>query len=171
MARAVRELRRGRAVRVTGLSRVYRTSPVGVRPQPAFLNMAARVTTRTGPDALMRRLLSIERGLGRTRASDFRRTAKLGRRGSTGPRVIDLDLLLWGSLVRESRLATVPHPRLHHRKFALRPIVDVDPRAVHPALGVPLSRLLARVPAGQRVRVLARGDQRRFRRLLAGRAG
>jgi len=174
LARAVRALGRGSAIRVTGVSPVYRTSPVGVVSQPPFLNAAARVRTRLKPDALVRRLLAIERQLGRVRGrSGFRGSAKPGRsplRGAEGsgrPRVIDLDLLLWGNAIHRSRLATVPHPRLHRRRFALRPIVALDPGAWHPVLGVPLRRLLARVPRSQRARALPAPDQRRFRRLMA----
>jgi 2-amino-4-hydroxy-6-hydroxymethyldihydropteridine diphosphokinase len=139
---------------------VYRSSPVGLRAQPPFLNAAARVRTRLAPDALVRRLLAVERRLGRRRT-----TASRG-----GPRVIDLDLLLWGDVIRRSRVATVPHPRLHRRRFALRPIVAVDPAAMHPVLGVSLRRLLARAPRSQRVQSLPPRDQRRFRRLTAGRS-
>ncbi|MEK7476710.1 MAG: 2-amino-4-hydroxy-6-hydroxymethyldihydropteridine diphosphokinase [Candidatus Coatesbacteria bacterium] len=160
MARAVRALRGGAAIRVTGMSPVYRSSPVGLQAQPSFLNAAARVRTRLAPDALVRRLLVIERKLGRRRT--------VATRG--GARVIDLDLLLWDDVIRRSRLATVPHPRLHRRRFALRPIVAVDPAAMHPVLGVPLRRLLARAPRSQRVRALPRSDQRRFRLLTAGRS-
>ena len=158
LARAVRLMRRMPSTRVTGVSPVYRTSPVGLPGQPWFHNAAARVSTRMGPDALLRRLLAVERRLGR------RRTKVRGE-----SRVIDLDLLLLGNCIRDSAVV-VPHPRLHLRRFAMRPIVELDPAVRHPVLGVPLRRLLARVPRSQRVRALPSRVQRRFRRLLAGRA-
>lgn len=157
LARAIRALRRQPGIRLTGLSPVYRTSPVGRAGQPQFLNAAVRIRTAMGPDALVKRLLRIERELGRTRA-----------RGSKGPRVIDLDLLLWGDEISRTRRVSVPHARLHLRRFAMQPILAVDPRVGHPVLGVSLRRLLSRVPKAQRARRLGTADQRRFRRLLAG---
>jgi 2-amino-4-hydroxy-6-hydroxymethyldihydropteridine diphosphokinase len=166
LARAVRLMRRMPSTRVTGVSPVFRTSPVGVRRQPWFHNAAARVSTRLGPGALIRRLLAVERKIGRRRSS----------RSHGDPRVIDLDLLLLGECVYDSGgpkrdpAVVIPHPRLHLRRFAMRPIVALDSGVRHPVFGLPLRRILTSVPRGQRVRVLPPRDQRRFRRLLAGRS-
>jgi 2-amino-4-hydroxy-6-hydroxymethyldihydropteridine diphosphokinase len=91
--------------------------------QPRFVNAVVMLETDLDPDALLSRLLQIEASLGRIRAE------------RNGPRVIDLDLLLWDDLVREDEALTLPHPRLHERPFVLRPLVDLDPGLRHPTLG------------------------------------
>jgi 2-amino-4-hydroxy-6-hydroxymethyldihydropteridine diphosphokinase len=105
--------------RLTGVSRVYRTAPVGGVAQPDFLNAVARLATSAGPDALLDRLAAIERDFGRTRTVRF------------GPRTLDLDLIAYGGVSRtdDPRLI-LPHPRAHEREFVLRPLCDVEPGLV-----------------------------------------
>jgi 2-amino-4-hydroxy-6-hydroxymethyldihydropteridine diphosphokinase len=110
---------------------VRETDPVGFADQPRFMNAAARVCTTLGPRELLDALLSVERELGRTRD---------GQRW--GPRTIDLDLLLYGDEVVDEPGLTVPHPRLHERRFVLDPLADLDPALVIPGRG-PLATLLA----------------------------
>lgn len=155
LAAAVRALRTLPGVTVRALSPLYRTSPVGVGRQPAFANAVAGIRTTLGPGALVRALLGAERALGRRR----------GRSGAPRPRTVDLDLLVMGRGVSTDRRALVPHPRLHERAFALRPLLDVAPRGRHPVLHRSFRALLARVPAGQRVARYPAAVQRRFRRL------
>ena len=109
---------------VVAVSRLRETDPVGFADQPRFLNCAAAVETDLPPRALLERLLAIERELGRTRA---------GRR--FGPRTIDLDLLLYGDLVLDEPGLTLPHPRLHERRFALEPLAELAPDLVVPGRG------------------------------------
>jgi len=124
--------------RVKARSAVYETDPVGGPPQPRYLNAALWLATELLPDALLQVLHSIEGHAGRFRS---------GARDQ--PRTLDLDMLLLGKrgevVVVTSELV-VPHPRLHQRAFALRPVLDLAPELVHPALGVPLSDLLASLP-------------------------
>lgn len=104
-------------------SRVWATTPIGGPPQPDFLNAAVLVAWAASPLSLLDRLMEIERDLGRVRAV------------RNGPRTIDLDLLwIEGLVVDEPRL-TVPHPRLHERAFAVRPLLDLVPHAVDPRSG------------------------------------
>jgi 2-amino-4-hydroxy-6-hydroxymethyldihydropteridine diphosphokinase len=119
------------ALAVVAVSSFRETEPVDFADQPRFVNAVARVETELSPRALLDRLLAVERGLGRTRAGP-----------RFGPRTVDLDLLLYGAeVVREPGLE-VPHPRLHERRFALEPLVELDPDLVVPGRG-PLSALLA----------------------------
>ena len=103
-------------------SHLYDTTPMYLEEQPRFVNTVVRLQTDLDPDRLLARLLDIETSLGRVRAE------------RNGPRVIDLDLLLWDNLVRESEALILPHPRLHERPFVLRPLLDLDPGLRHPTL-------------------------------------
>jgi 2-amino-4-hydroxy-6-hydroxymethyldihydropteridine diphosphokinase len=92
------------------------TDPVGVTDQPKFLNAAAELATDLSPRELLERLLEIERELGRDRAIERR----------WGPRVIDLDLLLFGEEAIDEPGLTVPHPRLADRRFVLEPLCELN---------------------------------------------
>lgn len=154
LAAAVRGLAADSRVKVKEVSSVYHTSPVGYRRQPWFYNAAALLVTRRSPALLLSVLLRIERDLGR-------------RRSFPGaPRVIDLDLLMHGATVVSGAWLTVPHPRLHERAFALKPCVEIAPRAVHPALKIGLARLLRRLKTHDTASKLPQSAQQRFRRFL-----
>jgi 2-amino-4-hydroxy-6-hydroxymethyldihydropteridine diphosphokinase len=118
-------------VSVVGVSRFRETEPVGFLDQPRFLNGAAAVEAELPPRELLERLLEIERELGRTRTGP-----------RFGPRTIDLDLLIYGGEVVDEPGLTVPHPRLHERRFALEPLAELDPALVVPGRG-PIQALLA----------------------------
>ena len=118
-------------------SPLYRTAPVGFRNQPAFYNAACSIVTRLTPFQLMERLLSIEQCVGRRRT--FR----------NAPRLLDIDILLFGRLVLASPPLVVPHPQLIHRLFVLRPLADIAPQLEHPARRVPVSQLLKRQNLGR----------------------
>ena len=123
---------------VRARSALYETAPVGGPPQPDYLNAALWLSTGLVPLALLAELGLLERRAGRIR----------GVRNE--PRTLDLDILLLGSqgeVVLVLPELVVPHPRLHERAFALRPVLDLDPSLHHPALGVTLSALLAELPA------------------------
>lgn len=120
-------------------SSIYRTDPVEVVDQAEFLNQAVGVETALDPAALLDRLLSIERAMGRVRARD------------KGPRTIDLDLLLHGDRIVQRAGLEVPHPRLHLRRFVLEPLAEIAPDLVHPALRESVRTLLARCPDAARV--------------------
>jgi 2-amino-4-hydroxy-6-hydroxymethyldihydropteridine diphosphokinase len=115
----------GERVELTGVSSFRDTEPVGYVDQPRFLNAAARVETELSPLDLLDLLLAVERELGRVREGGPR----------FGPRTIDLDLLLYGDATVDEPGLTVPHPRLHERRFALEPLVELDPDLVVPGRG------------------------------------
>jgi 2-amino-4-hydroxy-6-hydroxymethyldihydropteridine diphosphokinase len=125
---------------VTRLSQIYQTEPVETFAQPLFLNIVAEfsVNTLSAADALDR-LLGIEAALGRTRQIP------------KGPRTIDLDLLFCGDETSASSRLTLPHPRLHARRFVLVPLLELAPALVHPTLNKTVTELLETVPDGSRV--------------------
>ncbi|MFO7571328.1 MAG: 2-amino-4-hydroxy-6-hydroxymethyldihydropteridine diphosphokinase [Gaiellaceae bacterium] len=118
---------------VGAVSTLRETDPVGVVDQPAFLNGAVSVETTMSPRALLDELLRIERDLGRVRD---------GTRW--GPRIVDLDLLLYGDEIVDEPGLRVPHPRLHERSFALEPLAELDPDLRIPGRGR-VSALLTRL--------------------------
>jgi 2-amino-4-hydroxy-6-hydroxymethyldihydropteridine diphosphokinase len=136
---AVGQLDAGDGVRVVACSPVYETAPQGPLPtQPPFLNAVCAVETSLGPRELLTRLLAVESALGRVRDVP------------QGPRTIDLDLLLFGSMVVDEPGLSVPHPRLHRRAFVLVPLLDLAPHLRHPLTGEWLQEECARL-ADQRV--------------------
>jgi 2-amino-4-hydroxy-6-hydroxymethyldihydropteridine diphosphokinase len=116
---------------VVAVSALRETDPVGFEDQPRFLNGVAALETELPPRALLDRLLEVERSLGRTREGP-----------RFGPRTIDLDLLVYGDLELDEPGLTIPHPRLHERRFALEPLAELAPELVVPGRG-PVRDLLA----------------------------
>jgi 2-amino-4-hydroxy-6-hydroxymethyldihydropteridine diphosphokinase len=117
---------------VIRLSSIYETDPVGNEDQPAFLNLVAelRGPTLPSPDQLLARLLRIEYSLGRKREVPL------------GPRTIDLDLLIVKDELANTEFLTLPHPRLHLRRFVLVPLNELVPDLVHPVLKKTVHELL-----------------------------
>jgi 2-amino-4-hydroxy-6-hydroxymethyldihydropteridine diphosphokinase len=116
--------------RVLALSSVYETSPVGMESQNDFYNMAIEIETPMHPPELLKALKKIER--------------KLGRRSSVRmhDREIDIDILMYRGLEYEDSTVKVPHPQLEHRRFALEPLAEIAPTAVHPVLEKTIATLL-----------------------------
>ncbi len=141
LLRAVAEIGRQPDIRLTALSSLYDTEPVGPVAQSNFLNAAARLESTLTPKDLLQRLLLIE-------ATCFHRRRDV----AWGPRSMDLDLLLYDNLVINSPPALVlPHPQLHCRRFVLEPLAEIAAGFVHPVTGRTIARHLADLPAGERV--------------------
>jgi 2-amino-4-hydroxy-6-hydroxymethyldihydropteridine diphosphokinase len=128
-----------RGLEVSARSSLYLTEPMDAPSQEWFLNAVAGGRTALAPEDLLQACLEVEREMGRLRLV-YR-----------GPRTIDLDLLLYGSLVRHSPGLTVPHPRLAERRFVLVPLDEIAPEVVHPVLGLRVRELLERCPDASRV--------------------
>lgn len=129
---------------VCAVSSFYTTEPVGYTDQPEFTNAAAVLETSLGPLPLLRGLLAIEQAMGRVRAAD---------QPPKGPRVIDLDLLLYADeqgrgLVLDEPELILPHPEMHRRSFVLEPLAEVAPDWVHPVLDARVSALRDRLRPG-----------------------
>lgn len=128
--------RLGDTAHVAAVSSFYDTEPVGYQEQPRFLNAAALIDTELGPTEFLRALLAIERAMGRDRSSTV----------AKGPRVIDLDLLVYGDVTMQSEELTLPHPAMHERRFVLEPVVEITPERMHPLLGKTMRELLEELP-------------------------
>jgi 2-amino-4-hydroxy-6-hydroxymethyldihydropteridine diphosphokinase len=130
---------------VHAVSSFYDTEPVGYLEQPRFLNAAMLLETKLGPMELMRGLLGVERAMGRERVPNQVGGAAVVAKGAIlkGPRVIDLDLLLYGDWVLWAEELMLPHPAMAERRFVLEPLAEIAPEWVHPVLGVTVRELLA----------------------------
>lgn len=118
----------------------YRTEPVGVEGQDFYVNGAVCMETSLSPETLLRHLLGIESEMGRV------------RRRKWDARVIDLDILLFGSEIIQSSDLVVPHPLMHERRFVLTPLCRIAPDVVHPVLQKSIGELAEDLPVeGQEV--------------------
>lgn len=116
-------------IKVLKRSSVYQTEPVGVKDQPDFLNMVLEVETALSPSELLDFLQDVEKKMRRKRERKW------------GPRNIDLDLLLYENKVMSSAKLTLPHPRMHLRKFVLIPLAEIAKDKVHPTLKKSITEL------------------------------
>jgi len=137
-----------RGVAIVRLSSVYETEPVDLPGDRPLLNGVLEVTADLPPERLMEVCLEVERTLGRRREA-----------GAPGPRPIDLDILLYGRLVLETARLSIPHPRMHLRRFVLTPLVEIAPDAWHPVLQTTAAALLRRCRDRAWVRPAATSDQ------------
>jgi len=122
--------------RLVRQSNIIETPPEGGPKQGMFLNMVVEIDTQLDPHGLLRELLAIENAMGRI------------HRQRWGPRIIDLDLLLYDDEVIADDTLTVPHPLMHRRRFVLEPLCEIAPEAVHPILGLEAKELLAELENG-----------------------
>lgn len=123
LRRAIELLSAEDGIEVVAVSEIRETEPVGPVEQGPFLNGAVQLETSLSARELLERLLSVENRLGRVRAERW------------GPRTIDLDLLIYGDERIDEPGLTVPHPRLHERRFVLEPLADLDPGLEIPGQG------------------------------------
>ena len=141
LQRAVAALRR-HGIDVLASSSVYDTEPVGlVLDQPDFLNACLRVQTKVGPEELLDTCKGVELQLGRVAGGPRH-----------GPRPIDVDVLLLGSVQHHSERLTLPHPEVRSRRFVLVPLLELDPGLTLPD-GAPLQQALEAIDSGQDVRL------------------
>ena len=126
---------------------VYETEPVGCAAEtPPFLNTVVEFETDLQPQSLLEQCQLFEQLLGRPR-----------EHGRNEPRAIDLDLLYCGDVVMNEPALTLPHPRLHQRRFVLQPLAEIQPGLVIPGLGKTAAQLLASLGDTQPVRLAAKG--------------
>lgn len=125
---------------VTAVSSLYETEPVEVVAQPWFLNCAVTLVTETMPRQLLAGVLKIEQAMGRRRTQQ------------KGPRIIDIDILLFGSSVVDTPQLIIPHPAMHERRFVLEPLAEIAPDARHPVFKRTARELRDALPPGPAVK-------------------
>ncbi|HEY5626669.1 MAG TPA: 2-amino-4-hydroxy-6-hydroxymethyldihydropteridine diphosphokinase [Nitrospira sp.] len=136
-----------------GISLLYETEPVKDGGNPGddwFLNGVIQLETDITPKSLLEVLREIERSLGRDEEN------------RSGPRTLDLDILFYGERVINEPELTIPHPRLHQRRFVLMPLSELDPLWTHPTTGQTVQQMLARVSHQPEVRLLFPQPSRRY---------
>ena len=138
---AIAALRKA-GIDVTRISSMYETEPVDYLDQPWFLNIAIEAETELPAVALLKALRQIEANIG---------SKKLV---SKGPRLIDLDILLYGDETIDTPELQVPHPRMHLRRFVLEPLAEIAPNVCHPGSGLSAAEMLANLPDKSTVRKL-----------------
>jgi 2-amino-4-hydroxy-6-hydroxymethyldihydropteridine diphosphokinase len=117
--------------RILAQSRIYTTEPVDYEDQDWFINLMVKLETAHDPFQLLDHIEHIQQDAGRMQ--DVIRF---------GPRILDLDIILYDDRIIDSDRLVVPHPRMHKRRFVLRPICDIDPTIVHPVLKQEMQFLL-----------------------------
>lgn len=125
---------------VEAVSAFYETEPVGLTNQPWFLNCAVKLETEKMPRQLISGVLNLEQEMRRQ------------RKQKNGPRIIDVDILLFGTSVIDTAGLTVPHPRLHERRFVLEPLAEIAPDVRHPIFKRSMRELRDALPPGPTVR-------------------
>jgi len=135
---AISRLHAAEEIEVVRASSFYRTPPLGPPGQSWYINAVIQVRTRLTPEELLRVLHRVEEDLGRV------------RRERWGPRLIDLDLLLYNGVILSGLDLCLPHPEMHRRSFVLVPLAEIAPQAWHPALEETAAELLAKLDPSDR---------------------
>lgn len=124
-------------------SSFYESEPWGFESDEWFLNKAVLLETEQSPESLLRQILNIEKDLGRIRGA---------QKEEYESREIDIDILLYDNLVIDSEFLTIPHPRMHLRKFVLEPLMEINPEIIHPVLFKSVRDLYLNCPDNSAVR-------------------
>ena len=132
-AEAVCRISQVSGIKVLGQSSLYRTEPVGFEKQGWFINSVVEIRTVLNPHELLKVLQRIEDMMGRVRGPKW------------GPRIIDLDILLYGQEVIEEDELVIPHPDLQKRRFVLEPLFEIASYVIHPVFGVSIRGLMERL--------------------------
>jgi 2-amino-4-hydroxy-6-hydroxymethyldihydropteridine diphosphokinase len=136
---AVQRVSAVRGIKVLRTSSLYRTEPVGFIEQEWFVNAVIEIRTVLSPRELLNDLRAVEDGMGRARGPKW------------GPRIIDLDILLYGQEIIQDDNPVVPHPELHKRRFVLEPLCELASYVIHPAFGISIRGLMDRLNDESRV--------------------
>ncbi|HEY5771671.1 MAG TPA: 2-amino-4-hydroxy-6-hydroxymethyldihydropteridine diphosphokinase, partial [Chitinophagaceae bacterium] len=119
---------------LTRSSSIYETEAWGKTDQPSFLNQALEISTSLNARQLMRKILKIEKEMGRVRKEKL------------GPRIIDIDILLYENEIHDLRFLKIPHPEMQNRRFVLVPLAEIDPTLQHPVLKKTIAELMEECP-------------------------
>jgi len=119
---------------LTRSSSIYETEAWGNVDQPSFLNQALEISTSLNARQLIRKILKIEKEMGRVRKEKL------------GPRIIDIDILLFENEIHDLRFLKIPHPEMQNRRFVLVPLAEIDPTLQHPVLKKTIAELLEECP-------------------------
>jgi 2-amino-4-hydroxy-6-hydroxymethyldihydropteridine diphosphokinase len=141
LKKAIKQLSGHPEIELERVSSIYETDPVGYTDQGSFLNLAVEIRTSLTPQTLLRQCLQVEKDLGRER--EFR----------WGPRIIDLDILLYNQENIETEELIVPHPRMHERAFVLVPLTELSQTIKHPKFNTSMMALLDEIPDKEGVRL------------------
>jgi 2-amino-4-hydroxy-6-hydroxymethyldihydropteridine diphosphokinase len=123
-------------LKITKRSALYETEPWGVKDQPEFINMAVEAETDVSPRELLSLIKKIESEMGRLPGKKW------------GPRVIDIDILLYDMLIMNEDELIIPHPLMHERMFVLAPLSEIAPEKVHPVINRTIRELLKEKVSG-----------------------
>lgn len=132
ISEAIRRLGETRGITIRKTSSLLETDPVEYLDQPRFINQVVQITTTLAPEALLDQCLAVEAAMGRVRGVP------------KGPRLIDLDILLYDRIVMDTGALTLPHPRIKDREFVLIHLVELDNDLADPASGEKYSLILAK---------------------------
>ena len=116
---------------ILGISSYYHTAPWGTDHPLPYINLALSLNTQQNPQKVLKTILTIEKALGRTRNRD-----------QNAPRSIDIDMIFYDNLIINQKNLTLPHPRMHLRRFVLVPLNEIEPEYVHPVFGITVNELL-----------------------------